>query len=329
MPPNSLSLAAMALALVLLGPAPDQARAGDPVPIAWTAPDPDKLPDDAWGRTVRLGRDLIAHTYAHIGPEVADPARRYAGNNLACQNCHLGAGTHPFGDPLVGSFANYPNYRARSGAVGTIQERIQGCMLRSLNGRELPPDGPDMTAMVAYLKFLASGRPVGEPVPGQGSGRMPELDRAADPVRGRAVYAQLCAACHGDHGEGQRNGTAGDAKGYAVPPLWGSDSFNDGAGMNRLIEAANFIRNNMPVGTTWQHPVVSAPDAWDVAAYMQSEPRPHMAGLERDYPNRLEKPVDTPYEPYADDFSEEQHRLGPFEPIRAAIAALKAQRAAK
>jgi thiosulfate dehydrogenase len=329
MPSNSLSLTAVALAIVVLGPGADRALAEDPASVSWTAPEPDRLADDAWGRTVRLGRDLIAHTYTHVGPEVADPARRYAGNNLACQNCHLGAGTQPFGDPLVASFANYPNYRPRSGAVGTIEERIQGCMVRSMNGRKLPPDGPEMVAMVAYLKFLAGGRPVGEPLPGQGPGRMPELDRAADPERGRTVYAQVCAACHGANGEGQRAGAVGDTKGYTVPPLWGADSFNDGAGMNRLIEAANFIHNNMPAGTNWQHPVVSVPDAWDAAAFVQGQPRPHMAGLERDYPNRLEKPVDAPYGPYGDSFPEAQHRVGPFAPIRAAIAALKEKQAAR
>lgn len=328
MPFHLSRFAILTLALLLVPPAA-RLRAGEPPAITWTAPDPNTLPDDAWGRTVRLGRDLIANTAAHIGPEAADPARRYAGNNMACQNCHIGAGTQPFGNPLAGAFANYPSYRARSGAVGTIEERIQGCMRRSMNGRKLPPDGPEMTAMIAYLKFLAAGRPVGAPLPGQGSGRMPELDRPADPAHGRAVYAQVCAACHGANGQGMRNGAAGDAKGYAVPPLWGPDSFNDGAGMDRLIEAANFIHNNMPAGTTWQHPAVAVADAWDVAAFVQSQPRPHMQGLEHDYPDRLEKPVDAPYGPYADNFSEQQHRLGPFAPIRAAIAALKAQQATK
>lgn len=326
--PLPLRFGIVALALVSAGWG-NQARADDPVSIAWTAPDPDRLPDNSWGRTVRLGRDLIARTYAHIGPEVADPAQRYAGNNMACQNCHLGAGTQPYGNPLVGSFANYPNYRARSGAVGTIEERVQGCMLRSMNGRQLPPGSPEMTAIVAYLKFLATGRPVGEALAGQGSGRMAELDRAADPDHGHTVYAQVCASCHGANGAGLRNGAPGDGKGYAVPPLWGPDSFNDGAGMDRLIEAANFIHGNMPAGTTWQHPVVPVPDAWDVAAFVQSQPRPHMQGLERDYPERLEKPVDAPYGPYADGFSEQQHRRGPFAPIRAVIGALKTQRAAK
>jgi thiosulfate dehydrogenase len=282
----------------------------------WSIPDVGKLPDNDWGRTVRHGRDLIAQTYALIGPEVSSVTKRFAGNNLACQNCHLEAGTKQFGQPFRGVYAAFPNYRARSGAVGTLEDRIQGCMTRSMNGKTLPPEGPEMTALVAYIKFLSDGRPVGAPTPGRGSGRMPELSRAANPLHGKIIYAQSCASCHGANGQGQRVGQPGDAKGYTFPPLWGDDSFNDGTGMNRLIAAANFIHNNMPNGTTWQQPVLSNEDAWDVAAYVQSQPRPQKANLDRDYPVRSEKPVDSGYGPYADGFSRQQHQLGPFGPIR-------------
>ena len=83
---------------------------------------------------------------------------------------------------------------------------------------------------------------------GQGAGSMALLTRAADPERGRHVYVRYCAECHGERGEGIRQGSASDALGYLVPPLWGSDSFNDGAGMNRLVTIANFVHSNMPNG---------------------------------------------------------------------------------
>nr|WP_231739165.1 c-type cytochrome [Novosphingobium sp. FSW06-99] len=172
-----------------------------------------------------------------------------------------------------------------------------------------------MTAIVAYLKFLSTGQPVGRLTEGSGPGLMPELARAADPVRGQQVYAGQCAVCHGVHGEGQ----GGSGQGYVAPPLWGPDSFNDGAGMARLTNAANFIHNNMPNGTTWADPALSVTDAWDVAAYIETQPRPHKADLDRDFPNRREKPVDTPYGPYADGFPASQHKFGPFAPIRAGV----------
>jgi len=303
--------------------------ASAPASTPWVVPDVDKLADDDWGRTVRHGRDLVARTYALIGPEAPDASHRFAGNNLACASCHLEAGTKQFGLPFQGVYADFPNYRARSGAVGTVEDRIQGCMTRSMNGKPLPPGGPEITAMVAYMKVLSDGRPVGAPTPGRGAGRMTELTRAADPAHGKEAYAQNCAACHGADGLGQRAGTVRDAQGYTFPPLWGDDSFNDGAGMDRLIGAANFIHSNMPNGTTWQAPTLSEQDAWDVGAYMQSQPRPHKANFDRDYPIALQRPADSGYGPYADGFNQEQHRLGPFAPTRARIKDLLASPPAK
>jgi thiosulfate dehydrogenase len=82
----------------------------------------------------------------------------------------------------------------------------------------------------------------------------------------------------------------------------------------------------MPNGTSYDHPRLTQTEAWDVAAYVVSQPRPQRAGLDKDYPDLLRKSVDTPYGPYADGFSEKQHKYGPFGPIQAAIAKLKAQK---
>jgi thiosulfate dehydrogenase len=188
----------------------------------------------------------------------------------------------------------------------------------------MPNDSPEMQALVAYIKFLSTGVPPGEKLPGLGTGHMPELDRAADPVRGREVYARNCAVCHGLEGQGIRRGLPTTALGYMMPPLWGPDSFNDGAGMARLITAANFIHLNMPHGVDYLHPRLSTEQAWDVAAYLVSQPRPQKAGLDKDFPDLLNKPVDVPYGPYADGFSAQQHKYGPFAPIREVIARMKA-----
>jgi thiosulfate dehydrogenase len=291
----------------------------------WTVPEIGALPNNANGRLVRRGRDLIAATYAYIGPEVADRAKRFAGNNLACASCHLQAGTKKFGIPLFGLFGEFPRYSARSGAQMTIEDRLNSCMTRSMNGRALPVGAPEMQAMVAYIKFLSTGVAPGQLLPGMGTGKMPELDRPADPVRGERGYANACLTCHGPNGAGIRRSLPTTDLGYMVPPLWGSDSFNDGAGMARLIAAANFIHFNMPHGVDYLNPQLSPEQAWDIAAYVVSQPRPHKAGLDKDFPDPLEKPVDTPYGPYADGFSEQQHKYGPFAPIRAAIAKLKAE----
>jgi thiosulfate dehydrogenase len=102
-------------------------QATPPEPPIWTVPVIGALPDDANGRLVRRGQDLITATYAHIGPLVADPARRYAGNSLACSNCHLHAGTKMYGLPIFGLYREYPRYSPRSGGDITLEDRVDAC----------------------------------------------------------------------------------------------------------------------------------------------------------------------------------------------------------
>ena len=152
---------------------------------------------------MRRGRDLITATYAHIGPEVPDQAKRFAGNNLACSNCHLDAGTKKFGLPIFGLVELFPQYSARLGAEISIEDRVNSCMTRSMNGRALPPDSPEMQAIVAYISFpVNQGFQPGKWCRDWATGSMPELDRAADPVRGKAIYANACLSCHNTDGSG-------------------------------------------------------------------------------------------------------------------------------
>jgi thiosulfate dehydrogenase len=223
----------------------------------------------------------------------------------------------------------FPQYNSETGTVITIEQRINACMTRSMNGSPLPLDAPEMRAMVAYVEFLSLGVRPGEALTGYGAGQMAELDRAADLQRGQTIYKQSCLVCHGMNGEGIRRNLPTTDLGYLVPPLWGPDSFNNGAGMNRLITLANFVHFNMPNGTSYLLPRLSPEQAWDVAAFVVSQPRPRKADLHKDFPDLLEKPVDTPYGPYADGFSEKQHVFGPFGPIREELARLKAAKAGR
>ncbi|HUZ90887.1 MAG TPA: c-type cytochrome [Methylocella sp.] len=326
-----IGLAALtALCAVLAIPASAQEKdqtSGKQSPTVWTVPDIDALPDDARGQLARRGRDLMTMTYAYIGPHAADRDTRFGGNNLACGNCHLEAGTKKFGLPIYGLYWDFPRYSARTGTVISIDDRINSCMTRSMNGRPLPMRSPDMQALVAYIKFLSSGVVPGEQVPGHGAGTMADLDRAADPKHGKLVYARACLDCHNTNGSGIARSPQAMSLGYAVPPLWGDDSFNDGAGMARLITLANFLHSNMPHGADYRNPMLSEDEAWDVAAYVESQARPHKSGLDRDFSkDLLDKPVDTAYGPYADHFSEAQHKYGPFAPIRAEIERLKGKK---
>jgi len=324
-----LPLAVAALAIMALGvdvPRFIQSASAQSASI-WTVPEVGALPRDARGLQIREGRDLITATYAYIGPNVADESKRYAGNNLACTNCHLQAGTKKFGIPLFGLYDQFPQYSARGGKDISIEDRINSCMTRSMNGRAMPVDAPEMRAIVAYIDFLSTGVPVGERLPGLGTGKMPELKRAADPKRGRPIYAKTCAICHNTDGSGIPYSRAAPQLGYMIPPIWGPTSYNDGAGMARLINFANFIHFNMPHGADYLDPRLTDEQAWDIAAYVLSQPRPQLAGLSHDFPNLLLKPVDAAYGPYADRFSERQHKYGPFGPIQAAIDKLRREKA--
>jgi thiosulfate dehydrogenase len=270
--------------------------------------------------TEDYGRRLIAETAALLGPDHPDPAMRYSGSRLACGSCHRGAGVAPGTLSLLQSVERYPRFSGRAGAMTDIEDRINECMQRSMNGRPLPFDSAEMKAMATYIRSLggryaamgASQRTAVEPAPF----KVPE--RAANPAAGKTVFDARCAICHGGDGLGLR-ASANPADGYVFPPLWGPDSFNDGAGMHRVLTASRFIKARMPLGNA----DLTSDEAFDVAAYISSQPRPEMANLDRDYPDRTAKPVDSGYGPFADSFPLEQHRFGPFAPIEAYYKALK------
>lgn len=280
----------------------------------WQPRNPNHLPKGPEGEQVRRGFELLNRTNLHLGLGQPHLGKRYSGNTLDCTNCHLNMGTQRFGNPWVGVTKRYPSYRARKGGMGDIQDRIDGCFMRSMNGRPLPKDSAEMKAMVAYLTWLSEGAP--KKMVGKGTPKLKFPDRKANLAAGKEAYATYCLACHGVQGMGYQGLYTHQTK-YVVPPLAGPDAFNNGAGMNRLMTAAAFIRANMPLGATYRHAVLTTDQAYDITAYFNSLPRPRMspAKLSKDYPDKKQKPVDSPYPPWDDGFSAEQHRLGPFQPI--------------
>lgn len=239
-------------------------------PVNWYSADIAKLGPGPENDLIRYGRDLIVNTPRHIGKNATDPAMRYAGNDLSCQNCHLNAGLQRFAAPFVSTFTTFP--MMVDDHVLTLTDRINGCMRRSLNGEDLPSEGREMEAIVAYLKFVGKGTPEGVRVPGMGLRPIENPTSPPDARRGEAVYVQLCVTCHKEDGQGEAKPSPG--VGYSIPPLWGEASFNAGAGMAKTAYAASYIRDNMPFGIDYRVPVLSVQQAWDVAAYMISKPHP-------------------------------------------------------
>jgi thiosulfate dehydrogenase len=270
------------------------------------------LEESAKSKLVKYGFDLFQSTPKHIGRHIDRLDKRFSGNDLSCTNCHLLAGTKPFAASLVGVVNRFPQYRGRENQMGSIQARINGCMERSMNGSILPADSREMTALVAYLEWIGRNAPKDGKVLGQGFMQINLPNRAVDLENGRAVYKGQCVLCHGSEGKGIKEA---NAKVYEYPPLWGPDSYNNGAGMSRVITAAQFIKGNMPYGVTYETPILSDEDAYDVAGYINQQKRPIKVNLELDFPDLKLKPVSTPYPPYIDAFSISQHQLGPFQPI--------------
>jgi len=277
----------------------------------WTATDVNTLTDNAEGELIKYGRELVANTALYLGPmgKVAKIS-----NGMNCQNCHLNAGTLPFGNNYSAVASIYPKYRARSGAEENIEKRITDCFERSLNGKAPANNSKEMRAMVAYINWLGKDVPKGEKPKGAGLPELSFLARAADPAKGKTLYAEKCQTCHAANGEGVLNP---DKVSYQYPPLWGEHSYNHGAGLFRMSRFAGYIKANMPFGASYKNPQLTDEEAWDIAAFVNSQPRPKK-DLSKDWPKIAEKPIDHPFGPYSDAFTEEQHKFGPFGPIAAA-----------
>ena len=284
---------------------------------SWHLPDINAdLPEGREGNKIRYGYLLVSETPKWMGPTASSPELRFAGNNLACKNCHLESGTKPGSGSFVGVYNRFPQFRGREGKMGTLEDRINGCMERSMNGTALPIESPQMEAIVAYMKWLSEDVPPSVEKHYQGYMSYTIPDGAADPVKGKIIYDRECITCHMADGQGVRMAGADSLKGYLYPPLWGQDSYNHGAGMHRVITAAQFIKGNMPLGVTMEAPRLPDEEAFHVAAYIDSFDRPQKANAEVDFPDKKLKPMSTPYGPWEDPFTPEQHKYGPFAPIR-------------
>jgi len=260
----------------------------------------------------KYGMELLTNTYSLIGPGAEDENMRYSGNELACSSCHQEVGTKQYGLTWQNVMYRYPTYRNRSAQVASIEDRVNGCLQRSMDGRPMPVDSREMQAIVAFFEWMSQDLP--DNLHGVGRPSLDYPDRRADLALGAENYRIYCQSCHGADGQGY---TAPREDGAStIPPLWGDGAYNIGAGTHRLLTSAEFLRSNMPLGTPWDDPAVTAEQAYDISGYYNSFERPTMEGLEDDYPDLTTKPVDSPYPPYADDFSREQHQFGPFQPIK-------------
>lgn len=217
------------------------------------------IPKTEFGKMVRAGENIFDN------PKQYAPA--FVGNALRCSSCHLDAGRKADSAPLWAAYVAYPEYRAKNKKVNTFEERLQGCFQFSMNGKAPPLGDPVLVALESYSYWLASGATVEPNLPGRGYPKLSKPAMAADYDRGEAVFGKQCALCHGADGAGR---LANDGS-MAFPALWGNGSFNWGAGMAGIANAAAFIEANMPFSRAR---TLTPQQAWDVATFMDSHERP-------------------------------------------------------
>lgn len=211
-------------------------------------------PDDPETYYIQYGKELFDETASAL-PE-------NTGNELACASCHAD-GDVSTTISMVGVTHKYPGWRGRENTIFTLEDRINGCFKRSMNGKELDYDGEEMNAMMAYLQYVSEDTTEEEADEWLGNEAMEEVPEP-DVDRGEELFEEKsCVNCHASDGSG-RGMTSG-------PALWGDGSFNDGAGLNRLSDNAGFIKNYMP---KFAPGTLTDQEAADLAAYILSHERP-------------------------------------------------------
>jgi len=233
--------------------------------IRFAPPDPSTIAQTPLGEMIRFGRDVFVNTQRYEKP--------YVGNGLNCVNCHLDDGHAADSAPMWGAYGVYPLFRDVNQQVNTFSLMLEYCFRYSMNGAMPPADGPIVTGLISYAFWMSTGAPVGAQLEGRGYRVVPEPAQGTDLARGASVFAASCEMCHGASGAGLKSGDA-----WVFPPLWGSQSYSAGAGMHKVPIAAAFIKTKMPYkhGNT-----LTDQQAWDVAAYINSKPRPSDPGLPR------------------------------------------------
>jgi thiosulfate dehydrogenase len=239
------------------------------------SPSDSSIPSGPKGIAIQEGKLLLTETHKRLPKNV--------GNGLNCTNCHHAGGTTANSSPWVGIWGVFPEYRSREGKLISLQERVNDCFERSMNGKALAYNSPEMNNILAYMQWLSTNVPTGTSVKGRGFGPI-DQQLNADSSQGQQVYAAKCASCHGATGAGTKN----PAGGYTFPPVWGNESFNDGAGMARAYTAAAFVKHNMPLG---QGGSLTDQEAVDVAEFFTHQPRPVFSGKAQDWP-KGDKPKD-------------------------------------
>ena len=252
----------------------EASESADSGKIEHNPPSMDDVPEGELGESILRGFELVDDTSNVLRGKAAtaEDGEKLV-NELSCTSCHAGAGLDSDVSSLVGMAAVYPMYIGRSGKIVSLQDRINGCMVRSMNGTKFEANDPDLNDMVAYMTYISEGIPVGAELEWRHQNSFEDMP-TPNVADGEKVYQQSCVTCHADDGSGTGSNTG--------PAVWGDGSFNDGAGIARLTKMAGYVKNNMPVGNVGS---LTDQEVADVSAFILSQDRPSFAKHEGDWPN--------------------------------------------
>ena len=253
------------------------------ITTAWEFPKnplTDKALDDSkLSQEIRSGFRIFTNTPTE--------AARFSPGKMSCNNCHLNGGQREKSLPLVNVAGMFPEYNRRSGRLFTLDDRIVDCFLRSEGAASVTDPGPETTptptsrevlAVSAYLTWLAKGAEVGKNPTWRGQNTIPPEHltpiEKIDVGKGEEIFGEKCRSCHGPEGQGVM---IGDKK---AGPLWGPDSWNDGAGAARVYTLAGIVRYSMPYLDPGS---LTDEEAIEVAAFVDSKPRPEYPTKSADY----------------------------------------------
>jgi len=240
---------------------------------------PKTYPDGELGRMVKLGEDILNKTDTH------PLTKELVGDNIQCKSCHLKGSDGKPGTGLgigtfIGTATAFPAYSKREKTVQSLQDRINNCFMRSMNGKRPIIDTEASMAMATYITWLSDGMemhmeskrpcsPLTSSKWAKNAKKFAGIQKKAthaNYVNGQKLFETKCAACHGKNGAGVG----------AFPPLWGKNAkgewlaYNTGAGMSKLNKGAAWVQSNMPLG---QGGTLKDQEAADIMLYVDAQPR--------------------------------------------------------
>lgn len=226
--------------------------------------------------------DLQGQDATNIEMQRWNSTRYVRGTHTSCDHCHQGIGDKQDqqGNRLVGSLSipaswmMADSYDRFTGLLLPFELRQMQCFINSSNGYKPNISDDVIRDITMYARFLSAALDLkyGNRYPEQGIDEIPvsaTLKQGDDYVRGKAIFLNRCAKCHGEQGLG----TVVDGR-VIYPAVAGPNSFNLQSRNNFAFVSTilpGFICRNMPLG---EEGTLTNQQCRDIAFYISNLPRP-------------------------------------------------------